>query len=49
MTCNGTAAVANQPDCRHGQPGGNIPIPDTLWSPCASCRRLAGWTPEPKE
>lgn len=44
-----TAAVANQPDCRHGQPGGDIPIPGTLWSPCASCRRLAGWTPDPKD
>jgi hypothetical protein len=41
-----TVAVANQPSCRHGYPGGDIPIPDTLWSPCATCRRQAGWTPD---
>lgn len=41
-----TRAVANEPTCGHGYPGGNIPIPGTLWSPCSLCRRDAGWTPD---
>lgn len=44
-----TAAVAKRPPCPHGYPGGDIPIPDTLWSPCATCRRQAGWTPNSQQ
>jgi hypothetical protein len=44
-----TRAVANKPACGHGYPGGHIPIPGTLWSPCSLCRRDAGWTANPEE
>jgi hypothetical protein len=37
------AAVANQPDCDHTEPGGNLPRPGDDWMTCATCRRASGW------
>lgn len=35
------AAVANEPDCSHGFPGGNVPKPDDGWLPCVGCRNAS--------
>lgn len=32
-------AVGRQPECPHGDPGGNVPHPEDGWMPCVQCRK----------
>src|SRR5688572_1659860 len=42
-------AVADHPSCRHGEAGGDQPMPDNGWMPCAPCRIGSGWINPAKE